>query len=312
VHDNSLRRFEAGPEIGGMHTAGALNCYFGCPTTEPIAGVHGSFNFNQYFAIDSSLSFTGNTPYDQGDDSYRTGGHASEFLFGAKGTARGRRWGLFASAEPGLLSWSHVLLDRSFAATPTPTIGSNFGRRNSFVIDLGGGVEFSPRPPTRVRIQVGDLLVRSNTRYASTYDGTTYVIASDPWVNQLQATGSISWAFGKPVAWTPPDIHQPPSHRFFDQLNIALITVSLLGQASDAITTQRFVKRGWQEGDPLAKPFVEHGWPGQIGLAVLDNAAELSVMYALHRMHGHRVERAVPIVFGSASGISAYRNDHRE
>jgi hypothetical protein len=142
--DTSLRRFEAGLEFGGMNTSGALNCYFGCPAAEPIAGVRGALNINQYFAIDSSLNLTGNTPYDQGYDSYRLGGHASEFLFGAKGTVRGRRWGLFGAAEPGLLSWSRVLLDRSF-----PLLASNFGRRNSFAFDLGGGVEYSPLPRTR-------------------------------------------------------------------------------------------------------------------------------------------------------------------
>jgi hypothetical protein len=81
---------------------------------------------------------------------------------------------------------------------------------------------------------------------------------------------------------------------------------------SDAITTQRFIKRGWQEGDPLSRPFVDHGWPGQIGIGVLDNAAELSVMYALHRMHHHRIERIVPIGRAAIGGIQGYRNDRRE
>lgn len=312
VPDSDLRRFEAGLEMGGMHTAGALNCNFGCPTSEPTAGVRGSLNINPYFAFDSNLNFTGYAPYDQGDDGYRMGGHASVFVFGAKGTVRGRRWGLFGTAEPGLLGWSRVLLDRSFSAAPTPSFGTNFGRRSSFVFDLGGGVEHSARPRTVIRIEVSDLLVRSNNRYSLNYEGTPSVFASNPWVNQLQATGSVSWAFGKPVSWAPPDIHQTPSHRFFDKTNLTVLAVSLLGQASDAITTQRFIKRGWQEGDPLSKPFVEQGWPGQIGLAVLDNTAELSVMYALHLMHHHRIEEALPIVFGAVSGFSAYRNDRRE
>ncbi|MGO9325496.1 MAG: hypothetical protein ACLP07_13125 [Terracidiphilus sp.] len=87
--------------------------------------------------------------------------------------------------------------------------------------------------------------------------------------------------------------------------------MSLLGQASDAISTQRFRKRGFEEQDPLAKPFVDQGWPGQIGLAAIDNAAQLSVMFFLHRTNHHRVERLVPITFGVASGVMGYRNDQR-
>jgi hypothetical protein len=308
----AVRRFEAGIQFGGMRTGQPLNCYFGCPTAEPFTGLSGSFNVNPYLAIDSSLGATGNTPYDQGYDSYRMGGHASEFLFGAKGTVRGSRSGFFGTAEPGLLSWSHVLLDRSFVATPAPAIVPTFGRRNSFVFDLGGGVEYSPRPRTRVRIEISDLVVQSNNAFTSNIEGTRYVIASNPWLNELQATGSVSWAFGKPIVWTPPDIHEKPSHRFFDKTNIALLTVGLLGQASDAVTTQRAIERGCSEGDPLSAPFVERGWPGQIAIGVLDNAAQLSIMYALHRMHHHRIERLVPIGRAAIGGMQGYRNDRRE
>lgn len=87
--------------------------------------------------------------------------------------------------------------------------------------------------------------------------------------------------------------------------------MSLLGQASDAITTQR-AGHGQGETDPLAKPFVEQGWPGQIGLGVLDNAAELAVMYALHRMRHHRIERIVPIGRAAIGGMQGYRNDRKQ
>jgi hypothetical protein len=277
VPDTSLRRFEAGLQVGDVHTGGAGNCYSVCPSSEALAGIRASLNLNQYLAIDSSFNITSNSPYDQGSasgvDNIRLGGHASEFLFGAKGTVRGKRWGLFGDAEPGLLSWSHAALDLSTATTPGGRPGYNFGRRNSFALNLGGGVEYSPRARMRVRMEVSDLLVDSNDTftYFFSFYGTKEVSPVHLWLNELQVTGSASWAFGKPVAWTPPDIHQTPSHRFFDKTNFTVLTVSLLGQASDAITTQRFIKRGGTEGNPISKPFVSQGWPGQIGIGILDN-----------------------------------------
>ena len=92
---------------------------------------------------------------------------------------------------------------------------------------------------------------------------------------------------------------------------MALITMSLLGQASDAITTQR-VDHGQGETNPWSKPFVEQGWLGQIGICVLDNAAEFSMMYALHRMRHHRIERLVPIGRAFIGGMMGYRNDRRQ
>lgn len=275
-------------------------------------------NFSQYLAIDTSFNVTSNSPYDQGSgsgvDNLRLGGHASEFLLGAKGTVRGKRWGLFGDAEPGLLSFSHAALDMSTATSPGGRFGYTFGRRTSFALNLGGGVEYSPRSRMRVRMEVSDLVVDSNDTFTTLVplNGTKAASGGHIWLDELQTTGSVSWALGKPIIWTPPDIHQAPSHRFFDKTTFAVLTISLLGQASDAITTQRFIKRGRSEGNPISKPFVEQGWPGQIGLSVLDNATQLSVMFALHRLHHHGLERAVPISFGAASGIMGYRNDRSE
>lgn len=304
-----------------MHTGGSWDCFpTACPSSEFVAGFHASLNVNQYLAFVSRFDIApNNSPYEStfGSGSpmpVRQGGHVSEFLLGARGSVRGKRWGLFADAQPGVLSWSHAALDLSALTSPDGPGNINFGRRNSFALDLGGGVNYSPRPRLRVSMGLGDVLVDSNETNIlfDSIDGTRLGSTAHSWQNQLEAKAGATWAFGKPIIWTPPDIHQAPGHRFFDKINLTLLTISLLGQLSDGITTQRFIKRGNPEGDPLYKPLVEQGWPGQIGAGVIDNAAQISIMYALHRMNHHRIERIVPLFRGAIGGIEGYRNDRTE
>ena len=57
------------------------------------------------------------------------------------------------------------------------------------------------------------------------------------------------------------------SHRFFDRTNIALTVVESGALIADGIYTQRGLRRypdTSRELDPIARPFVSRGWPGQI------------------------------------------------
>lgn len=309
--DTSLRRFEVGGQVADLNSN--VGCPL-CPRPEFNLGFSAAFNVNQYLAIESRFNITPRSV--PSTESALWGGHGSEFLTGARGSARGRKWGLFAEAETGFVSWSSVPTWILFSSPPGPVTVSVYqsGRRSFPATELGGGVEYSPASRVLVRFDLGDVLARDDISQIVTWNGMTYQDCPGPcqsWRNQPQATLGAYWDLGKPIVRTLPDIHQAPSHRFFDRFNIALITVSLLGQASDAITTQR-VDHGQNEANPWSKPFVEQGWPGQIGIGVLDNAAELSVMYALHRMNHHRIERLVPIGRAAIGGMQGYRNDRNE
>lgn len=285
-----------------------------CPTPQFGLGAGAALNINQHFAIDSSFNLL------PGYDNLRSyaygvaqGGHASEFLVGARAEVRAKRYGFFADAKPGLLSWSEV----PTAVTVTPGTGGSYdteswdyGRRTFFATEFGGGLEYSPSARVHVRVDMGDLLVRYYDGVKSDWAGITSIECSPcrPWANNLQTTAGVYFGVGKPIAWTPPNLDAPPPHRFFDRTNLALLGVSLLGQTADAITTQRFISHGVSEEDPLARPFVKFGWSGQIGLAVINNGAEITGMYGLHRMHQHRIERIVPLAIAAASGVMAYRN----
>ena len=54
-----------------------------------------------------------------------------------------------------------------------------------------------------------------------------------------------------------------------------------------------------------------HGWGGQIAVAGIVNTAQVAVMYGMHRMGYHRVERVPPIALTLGSIKGAYMNQQR-
>lgn len=103
----------------------------------------------------------------------------------------------------------------------------------------------------------------------------------------------------------------PTPHSFFDGLNVALTAVETAALTADGITTQHFLTRYpdvFYEGNPLARPFVSRGWPGQIAGGSLVVAADVGVRYLLHRKKHHRLERWVPIIVAASSATAAIHN----
>jgi hypothetical protein len=128
------------------------------------------------------------------------------------------------------------------------------------------------------------------------------------WTNDLQPTVGVYVELGNTIAWTPPVYDARKTHRFFDKLNVLLITGSVLGMTADGITTQRFIARGGVEGDPIARPLVKYGWSGQISLEAIETGAEIAGMYGLHRIGQHWIERFIPPCIAAAHGVFAYGN----
>ena len=104
-----------------------------------------------------------------------------------------------------------------------------------------------------------------------------------------------------------------PPHRFFDATNIALTGIESAALIADGIYTQRALNRYpeiFREADPLARPFVTRGWPGQIAGGILVVSADVGLRYWLHRKKKHRLERLVPlilIVYGTVGAVHGAR-----
>ncbi|MGA9041511.1 MAG: hypothetical protein WB421_13320 [Terriglobales bacterium] len=83
------------------------------------------------------------------------------------------------------------------------------------------------------------------------------------------------------------------AHRFFDHDNS--IRMGILGGliAADGISTQEILNSGghWREMNPLARPFVNKGAPGQLAASVLGCGFSVGSAYLLHKTGHHKLEK---------------------
>jgi hypothetical protein len=289
----SVRRFELGGQLTDIQLAHCYHVTLGCllPVPQLAGGPAAALSLNTHLAVDAIYNVF--TTYDNYYYASDYGGRGSELLVGVRVQARARRYGLSAFERPGFTHWNGVV---------TQLLGSTVVARSPetyFANEAGGGVEYLPSKRVRVNLEMGDLIV--NRRDHHGYDFGS-------WTNNLQTSAGVYVGVGRPIFPRPPAVQTVPPHRFFDRTNLLLIGVSLLGQGADAITTQRFHSHGQQEQDPLARPFVNQGWAGQIGLAAIYNAAQVTAMVGLHKMGQHEVERLVPLVVAAAGAYNGYSN----
>jgi hypothetical protein len=60
---------------------------------------------------------------------------------------------------------------------------------------------------------------------------------------------------------------------------------------ADGVTTRVLYQRHYDELNPVAKPFVHAGVPGQIGVSLLGAGAMGGVWFVLHRTHHERIAK---------------------
>jgi hypothetical protein len=100
-------------------------------------------------------------------------------------------------------------------------------------------------------------------------------------------------------------------HRFFDTLNWSLTATESAALLADGITTQDGIQTyGNGEADPIARPFVNAGWPGQIAGGALVVTADVGLRYLLHKKGHHRLERLLPLILTVYGAAGAIHNAH--
>ena len=173
------RRFEVGAQFSSLalrlHTRDFGFPFFGPfdAGTQTEAGFGGrvGFNFNDHLALEAEGDFY---PRERSPDS-TTGGFPAQMQFGAKVGRRFRRFGVFAKARPGFVTFSSV---NTLVGTDTITLLGNqqfitpvFGerRRTYFSTDVGGVLEFYPSRRVLTRFDFGDTIIRFGRRNAQTF-----------------------------------------------------------------------------------------------------------------------------------------------
>lgn len=143
-------------EIGVQYTSLSIDLPgFGGTENAPGVGARFTYNLTDYFAIEAE----GNV-YPGVTQDYTTGGDPQQLQVGVKAGKRWKRFGLFAKARPGYITFSETL-------TPLPVVSGsavNFvydrERKTHFSTDVGGVLEFYPSKRMLVRFDAGDTIIR--------------------------------------------------------------------------------------------------------------------------------------------------------
>ncbi|HJZ80894.1 MAG TPA: hypothetical protein VKD91_11130 [Pyrinomonadaceae bacterium] len=150
TQDNSsvaVKKFEVGAEFSTL----TFN------PDETVLGLGGrlSYNLNKHFALEAAAYF-----FPQACDYCgRHAGHTTEGLFGVKVGKRFQKWGIFAKARPGVISFSQGRFDEQIVPTNPPSFTFTQKRLTTFAADLGGVLEFYPSKRIITRFDFGSTII---------------------------------------------------------------------------------------------------------------------------------------------------------
>ena len=128
--------------------------------TEPGIGGRFTFNLNRVVSLETAGYYFPKRCF-----SCSNNGRITEVLGGVKVGKRFEKWGIFAKARPGIVSFSKGTFDIIAAPAP-PTFFVRFRRNSltSFATDVGGVVEFYPSKRIVTRFDAGDTLIHFTSR----------------------------------------------------------------------------------------------------------------------------------------------------
>ncbi|HSE18407.1 MAG TPA: hypothetical protein VLB46_15245 [Pyrinomonadaceae bacterium] len=144
--------------------------------TEPGLGGRFTFNLNKTFSLEAAGYFFPKSCFQ-----CRNAGTISQGLAGVKAGKRFEKWGVFAKARPGVISFSQGTFDiRPPVNFPLIPIGFELSRLTTFAMDVGGVVEIYPTKRIVTRFDVGDTIVHFGRRTIDTviFDPQTNTVTS--------------------------------------------------------------------------------------------------------------------------------------
>jgi hypothetical protein len=144
-------------EIGVQYTSLSIDLPgFGGTEHAPGVGARVTYNLNDYFAIEAE----GNIFPSVTQRDYTTGGDTQQLQVGVKAGKRWKRFGLFARARPGFVSFGETLIPVQVQLGGIPVLSFERERKTHFSTDVGGVLEFYPSRRLLVRFDAGDTIIR--------------------------------------------------------------------------------------------------------------------------------------------------------
>jgi hypothetical protein len=168
AQSDELQRFEVGAQFSSLSVDKG-----GETRTEPGFGGRFTYNVTDNFALEAEGNIF---PRNERFIAFRTGGRAVEGLFGVKIGRRYKRFGIFAKARPGFISFSRGLAEYTLTGTTTDPFSAfevRLKRLTHFAADIGGVLEFYPSRRVFTRIDIGDTIIRYGQTPITTFGFTT-------------------------------------------------------------------------------------------------------------------------------------------
>ena len=193
-------------EVGAQFSSLSLtppDAFFGGTENRIGFGGRVTYNLTHYFAVEAE----GTLYPSKGITTLSTGGRAMQGQFGVKVGKRWERFGVFAKARPGLISFGEALgiterrIESGGQVFTFPVFIPE--RKTHFAADVGGVLEFYASRRTMVRFDFGDTIIRYGERETL---GSLIIIGPDiqrPIIrlpsetkHNFQFTAGIGYRFG--------------------------------------------------------------------------------------------------------------------
>jgi hypothetical protein len=131
--------------------------------TEPGFGGRFTFNLNKVVSLEAAGYYFPKRCF-----FCQNAGRITEGLAGVKAGKRFEKWGVFAKARPGVISFSEGTFDEFVGPGPAFPIVFDRSRVTTFAMDVGGVVEFYPSKRIVTRFDAGDTIIHFNRRTSNT------------------------------------------------------------------------------------------------------------------------------------------------
>ena len=183
-------------EIGVQYSSLSIDLPgFGGTEHAPGVGARVTYNLNDYFAVEAE----GNIFPSVTQTDYTTGGDPQQMQFGVKAGKRWKRFGLFAKARPGFVSFGETLSPRQVQSGSVNIFTFDRERKTHFSTDVGGVLEFYPSRRMLVRFDAGDTIIRygEHAELQSTFPGGTVIATAPSEIkHNFQFTAGVGFRFG--------------------------------------------------------------------------------------------------------------------
>jgi len=183
----------------GIHFTSITKPDFNGPSTEAGVGARFTFNLNRSVALEAvgnlfphSCRFCGGN---LGDNS----GIIKQGLFGVKAGKRFEKWGIFAKARPGVVTFGQANTIYTINGTgPSAVVGAQRRGISNFAADLGGVLEFYPSKHIVPRFEAGDTLIHYGRRQSNflTFDPFTNAPILIPFTTRSETRHNFQFVAG--------------------------------------------------------------------------------------------------------------------